>query len=122
MKLKAEIGIPGIVKAQIEYVKRNANKEKYETGDRGVSSAGDSGVSSSRGSSAVGANGVSVVRGNSVKVKGGIGAVLVIVEECCDSYNISAWKAVVVDGKKVKADTWYKLVNGELVEVEEDEK
>jgi hypothetical protein len=28
-------------------------------------------------------------------------------------------KAVVVDGEKVKADTWYKLENGELVEVKE---
>ena len=52
-------------------------------------------------------------------VKGGLGAILVIAEEKSDSYDIVEWKAVVVDGEKIKADTWYKLENGELVEHEE---
>ena len=60
---------------------------------------------------------MSVARGNGVKVKGGLGAVLVIVEENSADYDIKEWKAVVVDGEKVKADTWYKLENGEMVEV-----
>ena len=42
-----------------------------------------------------------------------------IVEEECSSYNIREWKVAVVDGKEIKADTWYKLENGELIEVEE---
>ena len=42
-----------------------------------------------------------------------------IAEEKSDSYDIVEWKAVVVDGEKIKADTWYKLENGELVEHEE---
>ena len=50
-------------------------------------------------------------------VKGGLGAILVIAEEEKDSYDIAEWKAVVVDGEKIKADTWYKLDDGELVEV-----
>ena len=50
-------------------------------------------------------------------VKGGLGAVLVIAEENDNSYDIKAWKAVVVDGENIKADTWYKLVDGELKEV-----
>ena len=54
-------------------------------------------------------------------MKGGIGAVLVIVEEHPTSYNIAHWKAVEVDGKTVKADTWYRLVDGELVEAGDDE-
>lgn len=28
-------------------------------------------------------------------------------------------KAEIVDGKRIKADTWYRLENGELVEIEE---
>lgn len=63
-------------------------------------------------------NGLSVARGNDVKVKGGLGAILVIVEENKDDYGIKDWKAVEVDGKTIKADTWYKLVNGELTECE----
>ena len=88
-------------------------------GSRGAATAGDSGAATSRGSSASGRDGLSVARGNNVRVKGGIGAVLVIAEEDTNSYNIKDWKAVVVDGETVKADTWYKLVNGELVEVTE---
>ena len=51
-------------------------------------------------------------------VRGGIGAVLVIAEEQDDSFDIKTWKAVIVDGEKVKADTWYKLVGKRLVEAE----
>ena len=50
-------------------------------------------------------------------VRGGLGAILVIAEEKDNSYDIASWKAVVVDGEKVKADTWYRLENGEIREV-----
>ena len=33
-----------------------------------------------------------------------------------DDYNIVGFKAAQVDGEKIKADTWYKLVDGEFVE------
>ena len=61
---------------------------------------------------------MSVARGKNVQVKGGIGAILVIAEERGDTYDIVDWKAVAVDGEVVKADTWYRLENGELVEVD----
>ena len=86
-------------------------------GDYGAATAGNYGAATSRGKSTSGKNGLSVARGNGVKVKGGLGAVLVIVEENSTDCDIKEWKAVVVDGEKVKADTWYKLENGELVEV-----
>ena len=44
-----------------------------------------------------------------------------IAEEAGDSYDITAWKAVLVDGKTVKANTWYQLVDNELREAENDE-
>lgn len=47
---------------------------------------------------------------------GGLGAILVIAEEQPTDYNIAHWKAVEVDGETVKADTWYRLVDGKLVE------
>lgn len=64
-------------------------------------------------------NGLSVARGNGVKVRGGIGALLVIAEENKDNCNIAQWKAAVVDGSRIKADTWYKLVDGEFTEAKE---
>nr|DAK88361.1 MAG TPA: conjugal transfer protein [Caudoviricetes sp.] len=61
MTLKAEIGVPGLVKAQIEYIKNqigfddaikraNAEKENHATGDQGAASAtGDQGAASATG-------------------------------------------------------------------------
>ena len=84
-------------------------------GNYGAATAGYRGAATSRGKSASGKNGLSVARGNGVKVKGGLGAILVIAEENSTDFDIKEWKTVVVDGEKVKADTWYKLENGELV-------
>ena len=89
-------------------------------GWKGAASAGECGAAVSRGSAAVGKNGIACARGNGCKVKGGLGAILVIAEENdCDSY-IKEWKAFVVDGEKIKADTYYTLKDGEIVEAEGD--
>ena len=87
-------------------------------GYRGAATAGDGGAATARGKASTGYNGLSVARGKNVQVKGGIGAILVIAEERDDTYDIVDWKAVAVDGEVVKADTWYRLENGELVEVD----
>ena len=139
----AEIGIPGIVKAHVEYVKENVTKhveagdsEAVAVGDRqsasagwsgsasagryGSASAGEYGSAVSRGKSSVEYNGVAVARGNGNRVKGGIGSVLVLVEENKNDFEIRHWKAEVVDGERIKADTWYQLdENGEFQEVKE---
>ena len=124
--LGAEIGIPGLVKAHIEYVKAHTTTEHTDpkqatAGDSGAATAGSYGAATSRGASASGANGLSVARGNNVRVKGGLGAVLVIAEEMSDSYEIKEWKAAVVDGETIKSDTWYTLKDGEFMEVKDDE-
>ena len=87
-------------------------------GDYGSASAGNRGSAVSRGTSSAGNNGVAVARGNGVKVKGGLGAVLVLCEEEKWSCDIKNYKVEVVDGKKIKEDTFYKLENGEFVECE----
>ena len=87
-------------------------------GDSGAATAGNHGAATARGKALTGSNGLSVARGKNVQVKGGIGAILVIAEERDNTYDIVDWKAVVVDGEVVKADTWYRLENGELVEVD----
>ena len=87
-------------------------------GNYGTATAGDCGAATARGKALTGSNGLSVARGKNVQVKGGIGAILVIAEERDNTYDIVDWKAVVVDGEVVKADTWYRLENGELVEVD----
>ena len=89
-------------------------------GDSGAATAGNYGAATSRGKSSVGENGIACARGNGCMVRGGIGAILVIGEENKYDCDIRFWKAVQVDGETIKADTWYKLQNGELVEAEED--
>lgn len=127
----AEIGIPGLVKAHVEYVKAHTTMEHTDqkaatagyrgaatAGACGAATAGDSGAATAKGSVSVGKNGCGLVRGNDVKIKGGLGAVLVICEENADNWDIKEWKAFVVDGTDIRADTWYKLVDGKLVEAE----
>ena len=157
IKIGAEIGIPGLVKAHIEYVRsRCTNEHNVEAGkpatagdsgaatagDYGAATAGDSGAATagyrgaatacyrgaatagyrgaatSRGSVSVGASGVGTVRGDDPKIRGGLGAVLVIAVEEGNSFDIKEWKSFVVDGKTIKADTWYTLKDGQIVEVE----
>ena len=88
-------------------------------GDAGAATAGNRGAATSRGKSATGEQGLSVARGNNVRVRGGLGAVLVIAEENENDYSVKEFAAAIVDGKEVKADTWYKLENGKLVEADE---
>jgi hypothetical protein len=64
------------------------------------------------------------VFGKDSKVRGAIGCALFLVErgewdDVNEVYPIINVLAVIVDGEEIKADTWYKLVNGKLVEVEE---
>ena len=135
IKVGAELSVLGICKAHFEYVKSKTTStqigDNYTNlaGGYGSSLAGGDGSSlaggygsslAGRGNAATGKNGAALLRGNGCKVKGGIGSVLVIVEEESNSYDIKEWKAAVVDGEKIKADTWYMLKDGEFVEAEDE--
>lgn len=88
-----------------------------------AAAVGECGVAASRRKSSTGEQGLSTARGRHVKVKGGLGAILVIVEENEIGFKIKNWNSCVVDGEKIKADTWYQLNHdGEfIVDSEEDE-
>ena len=96
------------------------------TGHRGAASAtGDCGAASATGdcgaASATGDCGIALAAGYQCKAKGAEGCWIVLAEreEWDGATNkIKTVKAFCVDGKKVKADTWYRLENGELVEVD----
>ena len=114
----ATAGYRGVAMAGYRGVATAGYRGVAMAGDRGAATAGDGGAATARGKASTGYNGLSVARGKNVQVKGGIGAILVIAEERDDTYDIVDWKAVAVDGEVVKADTWYRLENGELVEVD----
>ena len=65
----------------------------------------------------MGKSGVAVGLGKKAMASGDVGAVLVLTER--DSrYNIINAAAVIVDGEKIKANTYYAMKNGEIVEVQ----
>ena len=119
IKIGARLNIANLCKLQFDYVKSHCTNE-YNAEKGKAATAGESGAATSRGSVAVGDNGVALCRGNDIKARGGLGSILVIVVESEDNYDIKEWKAEVVDGVKIKADTWYKLENGEFVEIEDE--
>ena len=146
IKINAEIGVPGLVKAQLEWVKekigfddavKRADNSPNEraTGYRGAASAtgysgaasatGGSGAASATGysgaASATGTGCVALACGYESKALGALGNAIV----CCErgpwngeTHPLVAIKAAIVDGDTIKADTWYTLKNGEFVEVE----
>ena len=78
-------------------------------------------VNSGTGSAAEVSNGdsVAIVTGYNSKAKAGFGSAIVITERGVwngKTYPLINIKAAIVDGEKIKADTWYTLKNGEFVE------
>ena len=89
----------------------------------GAANAGNYGAAISRGEAAIGKYGVAVARGNEEcknRVKGNIGSILIIALENDENFEIKDFAVGIVDGEKIKADTWYKAENGQMVEVEEE--
>ena len=96
------------------------------TGYQGAASAtGDQGAASATGyrgaASATGKAGVALAAGCECKAMGALGCAICCVERGewdGNTYPIIAVKAAIVDGETIKPDTWYRLENGEFVEVE----
>ena len=132
IKIGAELNVANICKAHFEYVTARCDPAKStaagdkaaaragergsaSAGERGSASAGERGSASagSWGSASAGENGIACCRGG--KVKGGIGCAI-----CCaeldDNRNNIGIAAAIVDGEKIKADTWYTVKNGQFVE------
>ena len=119
IKIGAELNLAGICKAHFEYVTARCDPAKTNAaGDKEAASAGESGSASagSWGSASAGENGIACCRGG--KVKGGMGCAI-----CCaeldDFGNNIGIAAAIVDGEKIKADTWYTVKAGQFVEVAE---
>ena len=140
IKIGARISIAGLVKAAIEFTMSKVNKEAKSDERHGFASAtGDYGASSATGnygaSSVSDLTGVAVAWGHEAKAKGCLGAHLIlsdwryIGEKWFDGdyktpYDTESWelagaKMVQVDGEKIKADTYYRCVDGEVVKAEE---
>ena len=150
IKIGARLSIAGLVKMAIDFTMSKVNKEAGSderhgfasaTGDYGASSAtGNCGASSATGykgaSSVSDPTGVAVAWGHEARAKGCKGAHLILSDwkytgekwydgEYKTPYDKESWeltgaKMIVVDGEKIKEDTYYRCIEGEIVEVTED--
>lgn len=119
IKIGAELGIAGLVKAAIEYTRERAVKDEGSTatGDWGAASAtGNQGAAS-----ATGKGSVALACGIEGKAMGALGCAICLVERGDwdgETYPIKAIRAAVVDGETLKPGVWYTLIDGEFVEEE----
>lgn len=121
ISIKAEIGIAGIIKAGLEYIKGQVNwddDKKSNTGD--YSAATNTGNWSA--ATVEGKESVAMAIGYNSKAKGSLGCFIVLAEckELGGEYHIVDVKSAKVDGEKIKPDTFYKLINGEFVEADKE--
>ena len=161
IRIKAEIGLAGLIKAGIEWIKEVTNVGKVDASgglnDNGGNSAqiGSSGIYAKIGSSGIEAkigscgSYAKIVSSGSYAQIGSSGSYAQIGSSgdyakinstgeysviCCAGHNsvvkakkgswitLAEWgpkcvKTEYVDGERIKADTWYKLVDGEFREV-----
>ena len=123
----ANAGNRGAANAGYRGAANAGNYGAANAGDRGAANVGNYGAANAGnygaaivrdgGKAKVGKSGVAVGLGEKAMASGAVGAVLVLTER--DSrYNIINAAAVIVDGEKIKADTYYTMKNGEIVEAE----
>ena len=126
IKIGAEIGLKGVINAGVRFVfdKCESATEERASGLRGNAAAsGERGTAVVTGAygdaSALGKQCLAVALGADSLARGTMGN-WIVVSERDDDGNIIDAKIAKVDGETIMADTWYKLVNGEIVE-ESDE-
>lgn len=132
IKIGARLSIAGLVKMAIDFTMSKVNKEAglderhgfaSATGYKGASSVSDP-------------TGVAVAWGHEARAKGCKGAHLILSDwkyvgarysdgDYMDPYDKESWeltgaKMVVVDGENIKEDTYYRCIEGKIVEVTED--
>ena len=141
IKIGARLSIAGLVKMAIDFTMSKVSKEAGSDERHGFASAtGNCGASSATGykgaSSVSDPTGVAVAWGHEARAKGCKGSHLILSDwkyvgarysdgDYMDPYDKESWeltgaKMVVVDGEKIKEDTYYRCIEGEIVEVTED--
>ena len=122
LTLSAEIGIPGLVKAQVEYVKAqcdfdnainkaDAENKNHATGESGAASAtGERGAASATGKGCV-----AMTTGFYGRVMGDLGNAIVCVERNTNG-DIATILAGIVDGETLKPGVWYTVKDGQWAE------
>ena len=146
ISVKAEIGIAGIIKAGVEYIKEQVDWEDDKATNTGNKSAatntgdyseatntGDYSAATNTGYQSAATNtgnysaatvegkeSIALATGIKSKAKGKIGCFIVLTEwkEINNEYHIVDIKSAKVDGENIKEDTFYMLKDGKFVEAD----
>ena len=145
--ISAEIGLKGIIEAGVKFILDKVNwkdNKKSNTGDQSAATntgnqsaatnTGDQSAATNTGNQSAATNtgnqsaaevtgkeSIAIVTGKDSKAKGSIGCWIVLTERGewdGNVYPIKEVKAVRVDGEIIKPDTYYKLINGEVIPCE----
>lgn len=118
LKIKAEIGINSLIKAGVKFIMDRVKWDNAATNTGNYSAATNTGNYSA--ASVEGKESIAIVTGRDSKAKGAIGCWIVLTERSewnGNIYPIKFVKAFKVDGTAIKPDVYYKLVDGQPVEV-----
>ena len=110
-----ELSLKSLIDAAIKFTfdRVTYSGDSQATGNQGAASAtGDYGAAS-----ATGNQGIAVATGYMSKVKASLGSWIVLVERD-DNWNILDVQSALIDGEKLKPDTWYTLKEKRIVERE----
>lgn len=128
IKIGAEIGIPGLVKAHVEYINSKIDNTCAATNTGNCSAATNTGYCSAAtntgyrsAASVTGRDSVAIATGRNSKVLGSIGCWLVAAEYGAfdgEDYPLLCVRTAQVDGVEIKPDTWYTLKDGVFTEAD----
>ena len=116
IKIGARLSIAGLVKAAVDYTMKRIKREAKADENRAACSA--TGYKSA--CSADNPTAIAVAWGFYSRAKGVIGAHIVLADWRMDenlNWHLHGAKMVRIDGKQYKADTWYRMEEGKIVEV-----
>ena len=124
IRIQCEIGLKGIIEAAVKFIFDKVNwKDNKESNTGDQSAATNTGYRSAAtntgdcsAAKVSGEESIAIVTGSDSMASGTLGCWLVLTERD-DVRYIKEVRAVKVDGKRIKADTYYKLVDGEVKEV-----
>lgn len=114
IKIGFEIGLKGLIDAGIKFILDKVNWEESKATNTGNRSAATN-TGDQSAASVEGFESIAIVTGYDCKAKGSLGCWIVLTERGewdGNTYPIKCVKSFKVDGKKVKSNTWYKLING----------
>lgn len=116
LKVGAKLTLSQFIKASIDVTYENSKTEVEKETKMIKSNGYNATLAGGENAKLAGGENSLMIGDNGSIAKGKKGAVILLVERDAD-YNILNFKAVQVDGEKIKEDVLYKLENGEFVEV-----